>query len=137
MSAPSILVCSHLSEPTKATKTNSQDDQNDLDKHVTPAYITKSHRLSKPPDRLAFKALTEPFEISEEDSWLDQHHLAFKAKSDPDSMYYHQAMQQPDKDEFKKAMRKELIAHHMEGNYKLVKKSKIPKGHYSSHQSGN
>jgi hypothetical protein len=117
-----------LSEPTKATKTISQDDQNDLDKHVTPAYITKSGRLSRPPDRLAFKALTEPIEISEEDAWLDQHPLAFKAKSDLDSMYYHQAMQQPDKDKFKKAMRKELIAHHMEGNCKLVKKSKIPKG---------
>ena len=113
------------SEPTEATRTISPDDQN---QHVTPAYITRSGRPSRPPDRLAFKALTEPFEISEEDAWLDQHPLAFKAKSDPDSMYYHQAIQQPDKEEFKKAMRKELTAHHMEGNYKLVKKSKIPKG---------
>jgi hypothetical protein len=71
---------------------------------VTPAYITRSGRPSRPPDRLAFKALTEPFEISEEDTWLDQHPLAFKAKSDPYSMYYHQAIQQPDKEEFKKAI---------------------------------
>jgi hypothetical protein len=43
--------------------------------------------------------------------------LAFKAKSDPDSMYYHQAMKQPDKEKFIEAIEKELQGHYKEGNY--------------------
>ena len=35
-----------------------------------------------------------------DDIFQDQHPLSFKAKSDPDSMYYHQAMKQPDKHKF-------------------------------------
>mmetsp|Transcript_23802 Transcript_23802/g.36159 ORF Transcript_23802/g.36159 Transcript_23802/m.36159 type:complete len:99 (-) Transcript_23802:145-441(-) len=34
--------------------------------------------------------------------------MAFKSVADPDTMYMHQAMKQPDKDEFIKAMLKEI-----------------------------
>jgi hypothetical protein len=33
--------------------------------------------------------------------------LAYKATSDPDTMYHHQAMRQPDAKEFREAMKKE------------------------------
>ena len=39
------------------------------------------------------------------DSIYEQHPLvAYKVTQDPDSMYMHEAMHQPDKEEFKKAM---------------------------------
>jgi hypothetical protein len=95
---------------------------------MTPTYVTRSDRQSKPPERLAFKALLEPYDHLEVDTWLDQHPLAFKAKSDLDTMYYHQAMKQPDKDKFQKAMEDELAGHQAKGNYKLVPRSKLPKG---------
>jgi hypothetical protein len=31
-----------------------------------------------------------------------------KASTDPDTMYYHQAMREPDKDKFKEAIRKNV-----------------------------
>ena len=37
--------------------------------------------------------------------------IAFLAKADKDTMYYHEAMQQPDKKQFKEAMVKEFIDH--------------------------
>jgi len=33
--------------------------------------------------------------------------MAFKASTDPDTMYYHQAMREPDKDKFQEAIKKE------------------------------
>jgi len=41
--------------------------------------------------------------------------LAFKASTDPDTMYHHQAMKQPDREKFKEAMQKECEAHYKEG----------------------
>jgi hypothetical protein len=43
-------------------------------------YRTKSGRISKPPERLAFKALLEPYDYLEDDTFQDKHPLAFKAK---------------------------------------------------------
>ncbi len=60
--------------------------------------------------------------------WSEQHLLAFKASTDPDTMYHHQAMKQPDREKFQEAMRKECEAHYKEGNYRLVKRSELPEG---------
>jgi hypothetical protein len=43
-------------------------------------------------------------------------------------MYHHQAMKQPDREKFMEAMEKECEAHYKEGNYKLIKKDKLPEG---------
>jgi hypothetical protein len=55
-----------------------------------------------------------------EDDYKMQDHMrdpiAFKASSDPDTMYYHQAIRAPDRDEFLKAIVKE-INDHIEGNH--------------------
>ena len=37
--------------------------------------------------------------------------LAFAASADPDTMYYHEAMREPDRAEFIKAMEKEVKSH--------------------------
>ena len=49
-------------------------------------------------------------------------------KGDKDTMYYHQAMAAPDRNEFIKAMRKEFADHTERDHWELITKSKVPKG---------
>ncbi|KAI2508434.1 hypothetical protein MHU86_5961 [Fragilaria crotonensis] len=44
-------------------------------------------------------------------------------------MYYHEAMREPDREEFKGAMKKEVEAHTKNEVWELIKKSAVPKGH--------
>jgi len=52
----------------------------------------------------------------------------FKATSDPDTMYMHQAMKQKDAKEFRKAMVKEWEDQLNNGNFSIVHRSKVPEG---------
>jgi len=52
----------------------------------------------------------------------------YKATSDPDTLYHHQAMKQPDADKFREAMAKEWEDQRRNGNFEIVKKSEVPKG---------
>lgn len=55
--------------------------------------------------------------------------IAFAAtKSDPDTMYYHQAMKQEDSDKFRLAMKKEIDDHVERDNWQLMLRSNIPEG---------
>jgi hypothetical protein len=72
--------------------------------------------------------LISPNDHEDQESWSEQHLLAFKACTDPDTMYHHQAMKQPDREKFKEAMQKECEAHYKEGNYKLIKRDKLSEG---------
>jgi hypothetical protein len=54
--------------------------------------------------------------------------MAYKATSDPDTMYLHQAMKEPDKKQFVKAMQKEVRDQMENGNFTVMHKSKLPKG---------
>ena len=54
--------------------------------------------------------------------------LAFKTVADPDVMYMHQAMKQPDKEEFIKAMSKEVEDQTKNGNFSIVDRKSVPKG---------
>jgi hypothetical protein len=56
--------------------------------------------------------------------------LALKAvhQSAPDTMYLWQAMKQPDWAQFKHAMQEEVNAHTVNGHWKLIKRSALPKG---------
>ena len=49
-----------------------------------------------------------------------------QASADPDTMYYHEAMYEPDRDEFRKAMRSEWHDQHNNGNFSIVSKSHVP-----------
>ena len=51
--------------------------------------------------------------------------LAYTASANPDTMYLHEAMQQPDKDEFLKAMEEEIRNHMENKNWHLVKCSNL------------
>ena len=50
------------------------------------------------------------------------------AASDPDTMYHHEAMNKPDRDQFLKAMAKEVEDQWQNGNFSLVKRCDVPKG---------
>ena len=54
--------------------------------------------------------------------------IAFKATADPDTMYYHQAMKEPDREQFLAAIVKEVNAH-IEGNHwEMIHVSEVPEG---------
>jgi hypothetical protein len=110
-----------LSESEGETMNNDEDN----------IYVTRSGRKSKPPERLYYdvqSCLIATNEHDQEEAWNEQHLLAYKASTDPDTMYHHQAMKQPDKEKFQEAMRKECEAHYKEGNYKLIQRSELPEG---------
>ena len=52
---------------------------------------------------------------------------AFKSTVDPDTLYYHEAMKEEDRDQFSKAMQKEYDDRLNTGVYALQLKSKLPK----------
>ncbi|KAI2497837.1 hypothetical protein MHU86_16671 [Fragilaria crotonensis] len=54
--------------------------------------------------------------------------LALKAVSDPDTLYYHQAMKEEDRDMFKECMKKEVTDQYNNGNFTVIPKSDVPKG---------
>jgi hypothetical protein len=94
-------------------------------------YVTRSGRISKPHERLqyvAFESVSEEYDYQEEDKWCEMDLLAYKASSDPDTMYYHQAMKEPVRPKFLQAMQDECTAHYKAGTYKLIKKADVPKG---------
>ena len=52
----------------------------------------------------------------------------FKATADPDTMYHHQAMRQPDREDFKAAMDKELKDQMRNGNFIILRRKDLPSG---------
>lgn len=54
--------------------------------------------------------------------------IAFAASTDPDIMYLHEAMKQPDKNEFVQAMVDEVTTHTDRGHWKIVPVSEVPSG---------
>ena len=77
------------------------------------------------PYHVAFEAGVD-FEIK--DHKEEHPMLAYAASADPDTMYFHEAMKEPDKDEFIKAMRKEVESHTENGVWEVMPASKVPKG---------
>jgi hypothetical protein len=53
--------------------------------------------------------------------------MVSKATSDPDTMYLHEAMKEPDKSEFLEAMQKEVMDQSDNGNFMITHGSKVPK----------
>ena len=54
--------------------------------------------------------------------------IAFAASADPDVMYLHEAMKQPGKKEFVKAMINEVTTHTERGHWKIIPVSEVPEG---------
>ena len=96
--------------------------------------LRRSKRQRTPTERLieiAYPVLIgEIYAYKVEDNCGDDPNplLAYAASADPDTMYWHQAMNEPDKDKFIEAAETELKAHFDNGNFELVHKSTIPEG---------
>ena len=72
---------------------------------------------------VAYETLYEPdmsTELEDQDPLL-----VFAASADPDTMYLHQAMQQPDKAHFKQATKEEVESFDAKNNWKLLHHSKL------------
>ena len=54
--------------------------------------------------------------------------ILFAASSDPDIMYFHEAMHTPDRKQFLTAMEKEIKGHEEGKDWTLVTKEQVPKG---------
>ncbi len=105
---------------SQESQETSNEDRNGSDEEdQSEVYVTRSGRTSRPPERLIYDAqacLLSPEDYEKDESWIEQQLLAFKASTDPDTMYYHQAMKEPDKEQFLTAIDKECEAHFKEGN---------------------
>jgi Reverse transcriptase (RNA-dependent DNA polymerase) len=71
--------------------------------------------------------------LYQEDSELSQLEVdpiafALKATSDPDTMYYHEAMREPDSQEFRTAMTKEVDDHTEKQHWAIVWRDGVPAG---------
>ena len=103
----------------------------------------KSQRQRKPVQRLLMAMKTEMLPTSEGDiegeifclqSIFPDHDvyepqdplLAFKASTNPDMLYYHEAMKEKDKKHFLQAMEKELEENFENNNFEVVHKSQVP-----------
>jgi len=76
---------------------------------------------------VAYESILEPYDYKQEDEWCEGDLMTFKASTDPDTMYYHQAMREPEKEKFQEAIKKECEDHFRESNYKLVDIKEVPK----------
>jgi hypothetical protein len=54
--------------------------------------------------------------------------LAFSASSNPDVMYLHDAMRQPDRQQFLKAMQQEVEGQTKNGNWSIIRRTEVPQG---------
>jgi Reverse transcriptase (RNA-dependent DNA polymerase) len=99
--------------------------------NVTPTVtITRSGRVSRPPrnlteDMIVYKALQDISMIDPDIDWMSP--LAYAALADPDVMYLHEALLQPDKAEFLKAMIEEVERQTMNKNWVIIERSKLPR----------
>ena len=84
--------------------------------------ISESTKCDIQGELFCYEALF-PMEEKEEEPLL-----VFKATADPDTMYMHQAMKEPDRAEFIKAMEKEVKDQMDNGNFSIVLASSVPKG---------
>eukprot|EP00957_Ditylum_brightwellii_P043575 3303228-Ditylum_brightwellii.AAC.1 len=54
--------------------------------------------------------------------------IAFNASSDPDTLYYHQSMAAPDREEFRTAIVTEVNGHIDNDHWEFIPISQVPKG---------
>lgn len=112
--------------------------------HVT-SHIRSTNRIKKPSSRLITATSTESLLAPEgaiqgemyslhmlfpdhEEQDFNNPLLAFKSTSDPDTMYYHEAMRMKDRREFVKAMEEEIRDNFKHKNFSIVHKSQVPQG---------
>jgi Reverse transcriptase (RNA-dependent DNA polymerase) len=103
------------------------------------ATLRRSNRLRKPSWKVrdnieqgdialpaAYEVLATYFEPEIADEMMDP--IAFLAKSDPDTLYYHQAMKAKDAKEFRMAMQGKIDSHCDNDHWEIIKRTKVPEG---------
>ena len=103
----------HGNDPEEGNQTN------ETISHTTTVDERCVQEAEEGPELLAYTSVVEegPQELQ-----------AMKAQADPDTMYYHQAMKEPDADKFLEAMDKEIQDQCKNGNFDVVLKTEIPQG---------
>jgi hypothetical protein len=99
----------YSSQESEETSTPSDLENEENDKGNPDIHVTRSGRRSKPPERLMYDAnscLIRPNEHEDKETWSEQDPLAYKASTDPDIMYHHQAMKQPDREKVSRSYEK-------------------------------
>ncbi len=103
---------------------------NDAEDEGVPHIRTRYGRTIRPPSRYNDYV---SYAVQARPSWDNTmefvHPISMAASSDPDVMNLNEALKQPDKAEFKIAMVKEVNAHTVNGNWKLIPISEVPNGH--------
>ena len=87
--------------------------------------LRRSTRVRKAPDMSDYVVYEA---LAVEPSPTELHPLAYKATADPDTMYLHEALREPDRKQFLTAMDEEIKAHEQGGHWEIVKRADIPKG---------
>ncbi len=76
--------------------------------------------------------LAVPWEVFHDDGYKIQEEMenpiAFVASTNPDIMYLDEAMRQPDRVQFQKAMIEEVKTHTENGHWKIISREEVPKG---------
>lgn len=76
-----------------------------------------------------WEVLSEPTLLEEEEDWDHMvNPVAYAASADPDTMYMHQVLKQPDRQQFVEVMSKEVNDHVKRKHWETIPWSKIPKG---------
>jgi Reverse transcriptase (RNA-dependent DNA polymerase) len=107
-----------------------QEEQH-IEEQTSPPATTRSGRTTRAPkkfdDYITYETTT--FDSSHESPTTYMDPISYAASSDPDVMYMHEAMQQPDRAEFVRAMSKEIKSHTDNKNWIIIKRSQVPIGH--------
>jgi Reverse transcriptase (RNA-dependent DNA polymerase) len=143
MELGTIPVNAGVPEPPQVVQEDMVIDQESMVEHTEPIAATEG--AETPPVRLRTRSGREIQAPARFDDYvayecvpLDQtiepeseikHPCAYAASTDPDTMYHHEAMREPDREEFLKAMEKEVKAHTANENWSIVKRSQVPTGH--------
>jgi hypothetical protein len=77
-------------------------------------------------DYVAFESFVDERETYDPEVQFE-HPLSLAASSDPDVMYLQQALKEPDRLEFIKAMEKEVRSHTGNANWKIINRSAVPR----------
>lgn len=129
--------------PTEATGKTSIGPRNVNDMDDLPSSARRWSRRHKPTQRLiesrqqAIGLMTEMQSVDDDqyDGEIEYDiqrqmadPIAFAASSDPDTMYLHEAMKQPDREKFIDAMVKEVNTHTERGHWEVISRSSVPDG---------
>lgn len=80
------------------------------------------------PHTIPGEILRMPIDMGSDTQAQYQPLTVMKATADPDTLYLHEAMREPDKEQFKLAMEKEISDQLNNGNFTVIPRTEVPKG---------